>query len=276
MEYFTSLSLYDNVYLYFQKDDYGVCGFATDGKTFSREVSANIDYLDSKFKIHDVSLFVSDFDYDGRNDIIGILEGEPNSTFLYIYSVYKDKQLLEIELLDYSINEYKFSWIDYCILNGRRGIRIKVRGEALTKQEYFYLVGDIDNYNVFHGKKDNFAFFYWNPTEQNYILDKSLTQDKLQNAYCPEDYFSYNGLTFSKLDSKLKDTDLKDLDKSQLRLMRNAVYARHGRIFKSVDLQSLWECYTWYKKNQNYSDSLLTDIDKYNIELIQKYETKIQ
>ena len=54
--------------------------------------------------------------------------------------------------------------------------------------------------------------------------------------------------------------------------MRNAVYARHGRTFKSVDLQSLWECYTWYKKNPNYSDSLLTDIDKYNIELIQKYE----
>ena len=110
--------------------------------------------------------------------------------------------------------------------------------------------------------------------EQRYILDETVTQEQINNANCPEDYFAYNGLKFSMLDSKLKEGDLKDLDKSQLRVLRNAVYARHGRTFKSVDLQSLWECYTWYKKNPNYSDSLLTDIDKYNIELIQKYEQK--
>ena len=52
------------------------------------------------------------------------------------------------------------------------------------------------------------------------------------------------------------------------------VYARHGRTFKSVDLQSLWECYTWYEKNPNYSDDLLTETDKYNIELVQKFEAK--
>ena len=107
-----------------------------------------------------------------------------------------------------------------------------------------------------------------------YILDESVTENQLQNAWCLEDYFAYNGLKFSKLDSKLIAEDLRDLDKAQLRLMRNTVYARHGRTFKSVDLQSLWECYTWYKKNPNNSDSLLTDIDKYNIKLIQKYEAK--
>ena len=56
--------------------------------------------------------------------------------------------------------------------------------------------------------------------------------------------------------------------------MRNAVYARHGRSFKSVDLQSLWECYAWYKKNPNYSDDLLTETDKYNIEIIKSYENR--
>ena len=70
------------------------------------------------------------------------------------------------------------------------------------------------------------------------------------------------------------EEDLQDLDKAQLRLMRNAVYARHGRTFKSVDLQSLWNCYTWYKVNPNYSDELLTDIDKYNIKLIQQHEAQ--
>ena len=100
-----------------------------------------------------------------------------------------------------------------------------------------------------------------------------VSSEQIKNAYYPEDYFAYNGLKFSKLDSKLTEVDLKDLDKAQLRLMRNAVYARHGRTFKNVDLQSLWECYTWYKKNPNYTDDLLTEIDKYNIDFIQKYES---
>ncbi|MBU3849110.1 MAG: YARHG domain-containing protein [Candidatus Treponema excrementipullorum] len=141
----------------------------------------------------------------------------------------------------------------FCIINNKRGFTIPYQiknKEVITK------------------------FYYWSPSEQRYILDESVTQEQIKNAYCPEDFFAYNGLNFSKLDSKLKEGDLKDLDKSQLRVLRNAVYARHGRTFKSVDLQSLWECYTWYKKNPNYSDSLLTDIDKYNIELIQNYESK--
>ena len=143
--------------------------------------------------------------------------------------------------------------ISFCIINNKRGFTIPYQiknKEVITK------------------------FYYWSASEQRYILDESVTQEQIKNANCPEDYFAYNGLKFSKLDSKLTEEDLKELDKTQLRLMRNAVYARHGRTFKSVDLQSLWECYTWYKKNPKYSDSLLTDIDKYNIDLIQKYEQK--
>lgn len=124
------------------------------------------------------------------------------------------------------------------------------------------------------GGADQYAFFYWSPKEQKYILDKSVTQSQITNAIITENYFAYNELKFSLLDKKLKKSDLENLDAAQLRLMRNAVYARHGRTFKSIDLQSLWECYTWYKKNPNYTDELLTEIDKYNIELIKSYENR--
>ena len=124
-------------------------------------------------------------------------------------------------------------------------------------------------------------FWYFDSVTQKYEMleeiwntEEDTPLDGLIFAEAKTELFSKKELDFSKLDSKLTEADLKDLDKAQLRLMRNAVYARHGRTFKSVDLQSLWECYTWYKKNPNYSDALLTDIDKYNIELIQKYEAK--
>lgn len=95
----------------------------------------------------------------------------------------------------------------------------------------------------------------WNPETQFY--DKEILSEM-----------------HTQLESKLTDSDLTNLSKSVLRLMRNAIYARHGRIFNSYDLQYYFDNVPWYKSNPNYSDDLLTDIDKYNIALIQKYEAK--
>ena len=169
---------------------------------------------------------------------------------------------MNVELDDYDVDEYQLDWIEYCILSGKRGIRIRCRGKV-HEGDYCY---------VADGGTDQYAFFYWSPSEQKYILDETVTQTQIKNAYCPEEYFAYNGLKFSSLNKKLKKSDLENLDAAQLRLMRNAVYARHGRIFNSVDLQSLWECYTWYKPNPDYNDSMLTKTDKMNLKLIQDME----
>ena len=39
----------------------------------------------------------------------------------------------------------------------------------------------------------NDVFVAWSTTSQSYKLDDSVTQEQLKNAYCPEDYFVYNG-----------------------------------------------------------------------------------
>lgn len=84
-------------------------------------------------------------------------------------------------------------------------------------------------------------------------------------------------LDFSKLDSKLTDSYLIKLkSKSLLRVLRNAVYARHGRLFGRPDLQVLWDSCPWYKRNPGYTDDLLTETDQYNISLIQKYEERLR
>ena len=202
-----------------------------------------------KFRLGNGCTWILDLNFD---DYIDVINYQDPASFIFVKftditgnKIYFSQQLTEISLKNVDIY--------FCIINGKRGFKFKQSDK---------------NKNVF------WSFYYWSSKTQSYIFDETVTQEQIKNAYCPEDYFAYNGLKFSKLDSKLTAEDLRDLDKAQLRLMRNAVYARHGRTFKSVDLQSLWECYTWYKKNPNYSDSLLTDIDKYNIELIQKYEAK--
>lgn len=127
-------------------------------------------------------------------------------------------------------------------------------------------------------------FWVYDEETQQYELvedihDKSVKRtpaDGLLFAEARADLFSGSGLPFSKLDSRLSDADIEGLDKGQLRIMRNAVYARHGRLFQSADLQRLFERYGWYTPDPGYTDELLTETDLYNIRLIQKYERVLQ
>jgi len=67
-----------------------------------------------------------------------------------------------------------------------------------------------------------------------------------------------------------------------LRFLRNAVYARHGRSFKGMDLQQFFygadAKYRFGsripKKNLHFSAALLTTIDKSNVALLKKWEKK--
>ena len=248
---------------------------------YESDYSGNMDKYCLKFK--NIDFTIADFTYDGKLNCLRTCYSEMQGENSFLISnfdddlsgnyfclvfpsyLYLNKQIKRINKDVY----ISFKDLSFCILNGKRGIRVLSMGnEKYNNFGEEYLIS-IDEKTSSH-----YSFFYWSPTEQRYILDETVTQEQLKNAYCPEEYFAYNGLDFSKLDKCLNQSDIKDLTPAQLRLMRNAIYARHGRTFKSVDLQSLWECYTWYKKNPNYSDSLLTDIDKYNIELIQKYESK--
>ena len=125
-------------------------------------------------------------------------------------------------------------------------------------------------------------FWVYDEETQQYELvedihDKSVKRtppDGLIFAEARADLFWGSKTDFSKLNGRLTDEDLEDLDKVQLRIMRNAVYARHGRMFQSEDLQTLFNECSWYTKNPEYTDGLLTETDRYNISLIQKYEDK--
>ena len=62
------------------------------------------------------------------------------------------------------------------------------------------------------------------------------------------------------------------LDYPQLRLLRNEIFARHGFIFKSEDLDSYFRTFNWYTPNNNYSNSILSKTEKNNIEIIKRIE----
>lgn len=73
----------------------------------------------------------------------------------------------------------------------------------------------------------------------------------------------------------LLDSEVSALSKEELRLARNEIFARQGRKFDDVQLQSYFDSKSWYKGTidpEDFSESMLSEIEKKNIELIKKYE----
>ena len=56
---------------------------------------------------------------------------------------------------------------------------------------------------------------------------------------------------------------------------RNEIYARHGRLFNDPEIQEYFNGKAWYKgyiKPEDFDDSVLSDVEKYNLKLIYEVE----
>ena len=71
----------------------------------------------------------------------------------------------------------------------------------------------------------------------------------------------------------LKKTDVENMYKRDLEVMRNTIYARHGYSFKNREMRYFFDNYVdWYIPVSTDVSGELTDIEKKNIELIKRYE----
>lgn len=68
---------------------------------------------------------------------------------------------------------------------------------------------------------------------------------------------------------------LQGLSLHELRLLRNEIYARHGRMFRADWLQQYFYMQPWYVPQENFKDEELSGNDKLNVETIVRYENRI-
>ncbi|MEH6938000.1 YARHG domain-containing protein [Bacillus sp. JJ664] len=70
---------------------------------------------------------------------------------------------------------------------------------------------------------------------------------------------------------KLTDEVLGNLSTNELSIARNEIYARHGYIFKSSDLNKYFSTKSWYNPDPTYNGAL-NETEKYNINFIKSKE----
>lgn len=76
-------------------------------------------------------------------------------------------------------------------------------------------------------------------------------------------------------DRLLTSDDVSNLTGWELKIMRNEIFARHGYIFKKEEMRNYFMYEKWYVPRYENVDDMLSDVEKKNIELIKRYESRL-
>jgi hypothetical protein len=79
-------------------------------------------------------------------------------------------------------------------------------------------------------------------------------------------------MTINSSTQKLTESDLKNLRKIDLEILRNTIFARHGLTFKTKTVRQFFDQVEWYIPISSDVSSQLTKIEKENIAILKRFE----
>ena len=109
-----------------------------------------------------------------------------------------------------------------------------------------------------------------NPTSKT-----SNTQaNDVQNASTKTSYKTTSNDLFSRDASsyRFSESDLSPLSAKELTYLRNSVYAKHGYVFKSQELNNYFKQFGWYHPDSSVTEAALNNIEKTNVQFIKNYQ----
>lgn len=119
--------------------------------------------------------------------------------------------------------------------------------------------------------QENFQEDFQEEYQEEFINPADTTEAAVDNPYWD------SILLWKSYDTELTDADFAGLTKADLRIARNEIYAAYGRIFTSQDLIDYFNSKSWYLGTvspDRFSDSVLTKVQKANIEKIKAFEDR--
>lgn len=208
-------------------------------------------------------------------------EAEPSIFVNYIYNFF-EKSLKQIRI-DTSLKEYeRISTPFYKIITDEQNNYCLYDKYLLDKNFNFkgyalYKDLNIKGYNIQNNKI--VSYFVSSSVGRNYNEKKSIPKElhKYSKGTIIPYRFVYElerNMFFIKNDTTIDETDLKNMEQVDLKILRNMIYAKHAYIFKSHYLVLLFKLYNFYKPaiiNKSEVENKFTEQDKENSKLIDKY-----
>ncbi|WP_394664975.1 YARHG domain-containing protein [uncultured Chryseobacterium sp.] len=134
----------------------------------------------------------------------------------------------------------------------------------LVKKEFVYNPNFILNENNDLIDWENPKDFVEKYTDEE--TGKTETYTESRNRIASDAVFKINA---SK--QKLTEKDLKNLRKLDMEIIKNAVFARHGYVFKKQTYRNFFEQTDWYIPVSNNVDHELSPLEKENVALLNRF-----
>ncbi len=133
-----------------------------------------------------------------------------------------------------------------------------------------------EEFHARHGKKFDAPgirdYFNWRDWYKPAKNQKTIKLNKIEQQNV-DLLASYEARIREKLSTEALGEDaLGEMFAEDLRVLRNEVYARHGRVFKDKELQKYFDSQAWYKPNPDFKDDQLSEIEAQNLAKIKQAE----
>lgn len=145
----------------------------------------------------------------------------------------------------------------------------------LVKKQFKYdprvMLPDSDMYIDYENPKEEKVTYEEENDEEE--TDTTKTETYIESVYraASESIVKINSST-----QKLKESDVKNLKKIDLEILRNTIFARHGLSFKTKTVRQFFDNVEWYIPVSTNVDDQLTEIEKQNIVLLKRFEKYAQ
>ena len=149
-------------------------------------------------------------------------------------------------------------------------LKVTKRDLLLTSRVFKY--NPNNNFKKLDDYTDDIGLVDWENyknMKQKYTDDegKSNEYDVTKQRYSSQALYKLNAST-----QKLTEKQLKNLQKLDLEILRNAIYARHGFTFKNKTARQFFNDEAWYVPMYGDIEKELTPLEKENIALLQRFE----
>jgi len=197
-------------------------------------------------------------DVERRNlDVIRIAEASKHETIQPGDMRYwRDRQITPRKLGKHSGAEWKVLLAEVEAIHGKRFDDEPWLQQYFEERYWYFPDAKYDAKKLSAIEQKNLAI----------LSDAQKKQRKVALLPGDMEYFENKALT---------EQMLHGLSLHELRLLRNEIYARHGRMFHAEWLQQYFFFQPWYAPDENFKDEELSGNDKVNVETIVKYENTI-
>lgn len=124
------------------------------------------------------------------------------------------------------------------------------------------------HFEEFEPVEDIVIYKWENPDHDSAYISATITA-----IFRTKKHYEGNARYYNDYDVNDKNLD-KNLHQLYLKALRNEIYARNGRSFKSEELNNLFSSCDWYVPKEDYTDDVLNEYEKKNLKFISDYEKK--